>query len=335
MAKILKEKKRKKSASAPVFSSGKVVKTAGATYTVRADEDGALVDCRAKGKFRLKGIRTTNPVSVGDRVKFQWPEEGELGYIVEIEPRKNYIIRRASNLSKESHILAANIDQALLVATLKDPATPLVFIDRFLATCEAYDIPASIVLNKIDLLDDDDREIVDALRVLYEGLGYGFFETSASTGLGIENLREATRHKVSLLAGNSGVGKSSLINCIVPGLNLKTGKISDRHHTGMHTTTFSEIITLPYGGELIDIPGVKGFGTIDFAPSEVSHFFPEIFKFSKQCRFDDCRHVNVPGCAVEKAVEDHFISESRYNSYLNILEEASGEQGDGKYRKPF
>lgn len=310
---------------------GTVVKTAGAGYWVRSADGKHLQECKIKGKFRLKGIRTTNPVAVGDSVTVV-PAEGGLSYITEIHPRKNYIIRRASNLSKESHILAANIDQAFLVATLAMPETPIIFIDRFLATCEAYDIPATIVLNKIDLLEEEDRELVDALRNLYEGLGYGFVEVSAETGEGIEALRELTKDRISLMAGNSGVGKSSLINRLVPGLDLRTGKISDIHRTGMHTTTFSEMIHLPYGGELIDIPGVKGFGMIDFKEEEVSHYFPEIFKASRECRYADCRHTNEPGCAVRDKVAEHYISESRYNSYLNILEEL--EEGE-KYRKPF
>ena len=329
-------------ASAAVPWDGTVVKTAGAGYWVRPDShkddaDGGNVspeeprECKIKGKFRLKGIRTTNPVAVGDRVTVM-PAEGGLSYITEIHPRKNYIIRKASNLSKESHILAANIDQALLVVTLRMPETPIIFIDRFLATCEAYDIPATIVLNKTDLLESDDFELVEGLRILYTGLGYGFIAVSAETGEGIDELRKITRKKISLMAGNSGVGKSSLINRLVPGLDLKTGRISDIHRTGMHTTTFSEMISLPYGGELIDIPGVKGFGMIDFKEEEVSHYFPEIFKASKGCRYADCRHTHEPGCAVRREVEDHYIAESRYNSYLNILEEL--DEGE-KYRKPF
>lgn len=310
---------------------GTVVKTAGSGYWVRSVDGNQLQECKIKGKFRLKGIRTTNPVAVGDKVTVT-PAEGGLSYITEIHPRRNYIIRKASNLSKESHILAANIDRAILVATLKMPETPIIFIDRFLATCEAYDIPATILLNKTDLLDEEDGELVEGLRLLYESLGYGFIAASAETGAGIEKLKEITKDKISLLAGNSGVGKSSLINRLVPGLNLKTGRISDIHRTGMHTTTFSEMISLPYGGELIDIPGVKGFGMIDFKKEEVSHYFPEIFRASKDCKYADCRHTGEPGCAVREMVDRHYISESRYNSYLNILEEL--EEGE-KYRKPF
>ena len=311
---------------------GTVVKTAGGSSWVRSDEPGApAVECRVKGKFRLKGIRTTNPVAVGDRVVVS-PAAGGISYITEILPRRNYIIRRASNLSKESHILAANVDQALLVVTLREPETPLVFIDRFLATCEAYGVKADIVINKADLFDDDCRELAEAMKVLYEGLGYGLLVTSAETGEGIERLREVTKGKLSLMAGNSGVGKSSLINILAPEANLRTGRISDIHHTGMHTTTFSEMVTLPYGGYLIDIPGVKGFGMIDFAEEEVDHYFPEIFKASASCRYGDCRHTGEPGCHVRELVDSHHISESRYNSYLNILEEI--EEGE-KYRKAY
>ena len=310
---------------------GIVVRTAGASSWVRPFSGGQPVECRIKGKFRLKGIRTTNPVAVGDKVVVT-PAVGGVSYISEILPRTNYIIRRASNLSKESHILAANVDQALLVVSLIKPETPIIFIDRFLATAEAYNIKASIIINKADLFDDDCRELAEGMKILYESLGYGVVVTSAETGLGIDTLRELTRDKLSLMAGNSGVGKSTLINLLAPEANLKTGKISDIHQTGMHTTTFSEMVALPYGGELIDIPGVKGFGMIDFKKEEVSHYFPEIFRASKDCRFGNCTHTNEPGCAVIDKVENSFISQSRYNSYLNILEEIEEE---GKYRKAF
>ena len=327
----IKEGKGKTNLSAEA-AEGLVVRTAGGSCWVRLDGESTPMECKVKGKFRLKGIRTTNPVAVGDRVKVVASTEGDVSYITEVVPRKNYIIRRASNLSKESHILASNIDQALLVATLQSPETPIVFIDRFLATCEAYNIKASLIINKSDLFDEECRELAEGMKYLYESLGYGFVVTSAETGEGIEKLKEMTRDKLSLMAGNSGVGKSSLINNLVPGANLRTGQISDQHQTGMHTTTFSEIIRLPYGGELIDIPGVKGFGMIDFSPEEVSHYFPEIFKASANCRYGDCRHTGEPGCAVKEMVEKSYISQSRYNSYLNILEEI--EEGD-KYRKGY
>lgn len=314
-------------------AEGIVVKNTGSSYLVRL-QSGESVNCRIKGNFRIKGIRTTNPVAVGDRVTVAFCGR-DADFIVEIHPRRNYIIRRASNLSKESHILAANIDQALLVATLRDPVVTTTFIDRFLATCEAYNVPAILVLNKSDMWDDDDRELADAICRLYSSIGYETLQVSARTGDGTDRLRSLVAGKETLLSGNSGVGKSSLINALVPDADLKTGEISDIHHTGMHTTTFSEMIPLPDGGDLIDIPGVKGFGTIDFAPEEVGHYFPEIFRYSRDCRYGDCKHVGEPGCAVAQAVADHLISESRFSSYLSILEEASAEAGSDKYRKPF
>lgn len=313
--------------------SGTVVRNTGSAYGVRLD-DGSLVNCRVKGNFRIKGIRTTNPVAVGDRVEVAHAAD-DADYIVAVSPRRNYIIRRASNLSKESHILASNIDRALLVATLREPVTTTTFIDRFLATAEAYAIPATLILNKMDLWDDDDRELAEALRYLYESIGYGVIFTSAATGEGIDALRDLVKDKISLMAGNSGVGKSSLINVLVPDANLRTGDLSELHHTGTHTTTFSEMLTLPKGGYIIDIPGVKGFGTIDFEPAQVSHYFPEIFRIGADCRYSDCKHTGEPGCAVEKALAEHRISQSRYASYLSILEEASEEAAADKYRKPF
>ena len=329
MGKKKKEKNAIETAPGARNWEGTVVRTAGGSSWVRPSEGGEAEECKVKGKFRLKGIRTTNPVAVGDKV-IVTPAAGGISYITEILPRTNYIIRRASNLSKESHILAANVDQAVLVVTLKQPETPLVFIDRFLATCEAYSIKAVIVVNKSDLFDEDCTELAEGMKILYESLGYGFLTTSAETGEGIKELEEITKGKLSLMAGNSGVGKSSLINRLAPEANLRTGQISDIHQTGMHTTTFSEMVPLPYGGELIDIPGVKGFGMIDFKQEEVGHYFPEIFKASAKCRYSDCHHTGEPGCHVKEQVEDHYISQSRYNSYLNILEEI--EEGE-KYRK--
>lgn len=326
-------KKRETASPQVTLGEGRVIKNTGSSYIVRLD-DGTELPCRIKGNFRIKGIRTTNPVAVGDIVTVAKAAD-DADYITAIAPRRNYIIRRASNLSKESHILASNIDLAILVATLREPATPTTFIDRFLATAEAYSVPAVLVLNKRDMWDDDDRELGDALTNLYNSIGYPVFAVSAVTGEGLPELLAFISGKISLLAGNSGVGKSSLINALVPGVSLRTGEISDIHHTGMHTTTFSEMINLPEGGALIDIPGVRGFGTIDFEPEEVDHFFPEIFRFSHDCRYDDCKHTGEPGCAVIPAVEDHYISESRYASYLSILEEASEDAGSDKYRKPF
>lgn len=323
-------KPKKKEEGAIIKGEGTVVRNTGSSYVARLDS-GDVVTCRVKGNFRIKGIRTTNPVAVGDRVTVVESAD-DADYITSISPRRNYIIRRASNLSKESHILAANLDCAAIVATLSDPQTPTTFIDRFLATAEAYSVPVILILNKTDLWDEDDRMLGDLMARLYRSIGYPVFEVSAQTGDGLPSLHEELKEKTTLFAGNSGVGKSSLINALVPGANLKTGKISDIHHTGMHTTTFSEMISIPGGGEIVDIPGVKGFGTIDFKPEEVSHFFPEIFRIGADCRYSDCKHTGEPGCAVIPAVENSLISQSRYVSYLSILEELDDPS---RYRKPY
>lgn len=312
---------------------GRVIKNTGSSYVVKTS-DGVEYPCRIKGNFRIKGIRTTNPVAVGDLVKIMHASDDAF-YIKEIIQRKNYIIRRASNLSKESHILAANIDQAILVASIFNPETPLTFIDRFLSTSEAYSIPSVIVLNKSDLWTNEISEYAKELKDMYENIGYKVLFTSTLSQDGIEELKEITKEKISLMAGNSGVGKSSLINALVPGLHLRTGDVSDTHHTGTHTTTFSEMIALPYGGDIIDIPGVKGFGMIEYEPSEVSHYFPEIFNKSTECRYGDCRHMGEPGCAVEDAVEKGEISPTRFNSYLSIMEEVMQNKGEDKYRKGY
>lgn len=310
---------------------GTVIRNTGSHYVVELDE-GKEICCKIKGNFRIKGIRTTNPVAVGDRVTVGDPAPDGTAFITAIEPRKNYIIRRASNLSKESHIIAANIDQALLVVTLVDPPTATTFIDRFLATAEAYSIPAIIAINKIDLLTDaDDIELMDAVSYLYRSIGYEVFALSAKTGEGLDLLKEHLSDKVTLFSGNSGVGKSSLINDLIPGLDLKTAEISIAHGTGMHTTTFSEMFHLPDGGSIIDTPGVRGFGTVDFERNEVAHYFPEIFEKSSDCRFNNCTHTCEPGCAVIRAVEDSEIAASRYASYLSILEDAD----ESKYREGY
>lgn len=306
--------------------NGLVIKNTGSGYWVRLD-DGRTLLCKVKGNFRLKGIRTTNPVAVGDIVNIDLIGE-DSAYITEIKPRKNYIIRKASNLSKESHILAANLSQTLLVVTIAYPETNLVFIDRFLATAEAYQVPAILAFNKTDIYDEEESELLDAVINLYETIGYKCIKVSAVTGMGVDELRSELKGKTTLLSGNSGVGKSSLINALIPDAGLKTGDISSSHGTGMHTTTFSEMFDLPEGGAVIDTPGIKGFGTIDFKETEVSHYFPEIFKVSAECRFNNCTHRNEPGCAVLKALDEHIISQSRYASYLSILEDING----GKYR---
>lgn len=309
---------------------GLVIKNTGSWYVVKTD-DGAEINCKIKGNFRLKGIRTTNPIAVGDLVTIL-PNADGTAFITGIDTRKNYIIRRSSNLSKEAHIIAANVDQALLIVTLAHPVTSTTFVDRFLATAEAYRIPAVIVVNKIDLLcEDEDKEYLEAWSYLYRSIGYEVLEVSAETGEGLEKLNALLNGKITLLSGNSGVGKSTIINRIMPELNLRTAEISTTHDTGMHTTTFSEMFPLPHGGYLIDTPGVKGFGTIDFDRHEVAHFFPEIFEIAQDCRFGNCTHTHEPGCAVLDALEEARISQSRYHSYLSILEDSA----DDKYRKAF
>ena len=308
---------------------GTVIKNTGSWYTVHTD-DRRSIDCKVKGSFRLKGIRSTNPVVIGDSVEIEINQEGT-ALITSIGERRNYMIRRASNLSKQSHILAANIDLSVLVVTVSYPLTSTIFIDRFLATAEAYRIPVQLIFNKIDLFDADETAYLDALINLYTNIGYPCLKLSALTGEGIEALIKILEGKISLFSGHSGVGKSTIINRLLPDINLKTAAISAYHKKGVHTTTFSEMIPLPGSGYVIDTPGIKGFGTIEMAGAEVAHYFTEIFKCSSNCRFNNCTHRNEPGCAVVKAVNDHYISESRYKSYLNILE----DKDSNKYRDAY
>lgn len=309
-----------------------VVRTTGSTCDVETP-DGAVATCRIKGKFRTKGIRTTNPVAVGDIVDFGDPAFDGVALITAIHPRRNYIIRRATNLSKSASILAANVDAVMLVLTLAHPVTSLTFIDRFLASACAYDVPAALIINKTDLLTaPEDREMLDAVAGLYRLLGYPVYLVSAVTDEGMDTLRDVLRDRLTLLSGNSGVGKSSLINRLVPGADVRTAEISAVHDAGTHTTTFSEVFSLPGGGRIIDTPGVRGFGTVDFNAEEVGHYFPEIFDTARGCRFDNCTHTHEPGCAVIRALDEHRIAQSRYNSYLSILDEI--REGD-KYRKPY
>jgi ribosome biogenesis GTPase len=306
-----------------------VIKNTGSWYTVRTTERGD-VESKIKGNFRLKEIRTTNPVAVGDQVEIQINSEGT-AFITKIEERRNYIIRRASNLSKQAHIIAANVDMALLIVTVNYPITTTIFIDRFLATAEAYRVPVKLVFNKIDRYQEEDQELLEGLIHLYTTIGYPCSKLCARTGEGLDELKADLQGKITLLSGHSGVGKSTLINQLIPGINLRTGDISEYHNKGMHTTTFSEMIALPEGGYLIDTPGIKGFGTIEMEGAEIAHYFPEIFRHSADCRFNNCTHRHEPGCAVLQAVEEHYISESRYRSYLNIME----DKWEGKYREEY
>ena len=308
---------------------GLVVKNTGSWYLVKTD-DGQLIETKLKGNFRLKGIKSTNPIAVGDFVFIEKNPEGT-AFIYEIEDRKNYIVRRSSNLSKQSHVIAANIDQAFLIASVNYPVTTTTFIDRFLATTEAYRIPAFLFFNKTDRYTDEDQEYADALIHLYETIGYVCYKISALKEADLSFMLDLLKNKTTLFSGHSGVGKSTLINRLKPDAQLRTRVISEYHNKGMHTTTFSEMIELPEGGYIIDTPGIKGFGVFDMETVEISHYFPEIFKVSASCKFNNCTHRLEPGCAVLKAVEEHYISESRYRSYLNILE----DENEKKYREAY
>ena len=307
---------------------GIVTKSTGSWYTVRL-ENGSIIECRLKGVFRTKGIKSTNPVAVGDRVVIERDDEMKGSVITQIEERENYVIRKSVNLSKRSHIIAANVDQAVLIATVEQPKTLQGFIDRFLVAAEAYDIPAVIVFNKIDLYSDDSLDELEFYDLMYRDIGYQVVVTSAVTGDGLDDLAEVLRDKVSLLSGNSGVGKSTLINAIDPDLDLKTGKISKSHKLGQHTTTFAEMFPLSIGGDIIDTPGIRSFGMVDMEDAEISHYFPEIFEVSPQCKFNNCMHLNEPGCAVLEAIENGDISPTRYKSYINILK---GLDDENPYR---
>ena len=308
---------------------GLVIRNTGSWYEVRTD-GGRVLQCKIKGNFRLRGIRSTNPVAVGDIVDLIENNDGT-AFICEIADRRNYIIRRASNLSKQSHILAANIDLVLLFFTINYPETSSVFIDRFLASAEAYRIPVVILFNKTDLLDDGEMERMETFRRLYTSIGYTCYAVSVVKREGLEELPGLLKDKITLVAGNSGVGKSALLNALVPTANAATASISDSHNVGMHTTTFSEMYDLPGGGSTIDIPGVKGFGTFDFEPQEVSHYFREIFNESQNCKYSNCMHLEEPHCAVRQAIAEGRIAASRYQAYLSML----GDKDEDKYRPAY
>ena len=309
-----------------MLEKGIVVKSTGSWYTVKKD-DGIRVECRLKGRFRIEGIKSTNPVVVGDRVMLETGTHGEI-LIQGVEPRKNYLIRKSINLSKQSHIIAANIDCAFLVVTFRIPETPMEFIDRFLAAAEAYSIPVCLVFNKIDLYSSKEWEQVKQIEDMYRTIGYQTIEISVLNKTGVDELKQLIQGKISVVAGLSGVGKSSLINSVDPGLNLKVGDVSEYHEAGKHTTTFVEMVDLQDGGSIIDTPGIRGFGLIYIEREEIYHFFPEIFKFSATCSFHNCLHINEPGCAVIEAVNAGKISASRYNSYLSMMEKDT----QNKYR---
>jgi len=306
---------------------GIVTKSTGSWYDVK-NENGEKMKCRIRGKFRIKGLKTTNPVAVGDVVEYVKEPGKETGVIVEIYPRKNYLLRRSINLSKQYHILAANIDQVFLTAPVINPETTTTFTDRILATAEAYNIPAIILINKVDLLDTPELESKkEDFKQIYETAGYRVLEVSAKTGSNLDKLKTLMKDKTSIFTGHSGAGKSSLINAVDPNLNIKTGDISEVHKQGKHITTFAEMHDLEFGGHIIDTPGIRGFGVVDMKPEELDSYFPDIFKYKQNCKFNNCKHLNEPGCAVKPAVQSGKIPLSRYKSYLQLLDEAQNEQG--------
>ena len=300
------------------MEKGLVIKSTGSWYHVKLDNTD-VIECKIRGKFRMKGIKTTNPISVGDIVDIKIDDKTGNGVIVKIYPRKNYIIRKSINLSKRAHILAANVDQAILMVTLAMPKTYPEFIDRFLVSAQAYSIPAKIIFNKIDLYDDNSLNEMDKLISVYESIGYDCFAISAKENIGIETISDLLSNKISEIAGHSGIGKSTLINTIEPGLDLKTSEISDMHESGMHTTTYPEMHTISNNGYIIDTPGIKGFGVIDIEKEEISHYFPEMFSILENCQYYNCTHSHEPNCAVKSAVESGKISKTRYNSYISLL----------------
>lgn len=306
---------------------GLVLKSTGSWYNVR-DNNGKIHHCRIVGKFRTKGLKSTNPIAVGDFVDFEL-EDDESGIIFKIHNRNNYIIRRSVNLSKQTHIIAANLDQAILVTSLKSPRTSLGFIDRFLITAEAYRIPTVIVFNKYDLLGEDEKKELKEIRATYANIGYQSYTTSIPNDVGLEEMHHLLKDKTTLLSGHSGVGKSTLVNKIEPTLDLKTQEVSDSHNKGQHTTTFAEMHELSFGGFLIDTPGIKGFGLVDMEKEEIQDYFPEIFALKSQCKFNNCMHLNEPKCAVKEAYAEGKIAESRFQNYINFIE----NEDESPYRK--